>query len=237
MTTAVLEQVRPAGSRIEALALAIVTVGIAALLVLWVRSHGRAEDHPQLYEWQISAFETLSGADQTIYNALFTAKDEIVYIFDDINMMNAPGQKFRWPALQDLQDALLPPFYQDRSWEQTGSLQWRLHEPLGEGEMQGSVMYLGTDGRAPGQGSFLLVIGHVHAGFRNNNAIMIWWNPRNHVEMPQSGFRDGLILQGWREVVPHSGAAEVERIFGEDVPGGDAATADEIVEDLFGAGQ
>ena len=37
-------------------------------------------------------------------------------------------------------------------------------------------MYLGTDGKLPAQGSFLLVIGHVHAGFTNNNAIVIWWN-------------------------------------------------------------
>jgi hypothetical protein len=79
-------------------------------------------------------------------------------------------------------------------------------------------MYLGTDGKRPGQGSFLLVIGHVHAGFTNNNAIVIWWNDENHVEMPQSGFRDVLILAGWKEVVPLSGAQEVRRIFGAEAP-------------------
>jgi hypothetical protein len=81
--------------------------------------------------------------------------------------------------------------------------------------MQGSTLYLGTDGQLPGQGSFLVVIGHVHAGFTNNNAIVIWWNEANHVEMPESGFRDGLILSGWREVVPYSGEQEVNRIYGE----------------------
>jgi hypothetical protein len=81
--------------------------------------------------------------------------------------------------------------------------------------MQGSTMYLGTDGQLPGQGSFLLVIGHVHAGFTNNNAIVIWWNAENHVEMPESGFRDSLILRGWKEVVPYSGDQEVQRIYGE----------------------
>ncbi len=82
--------------------------------------------------------------------------------------------------------------------------------------MQGTTMYLGTDGKLPGQGSFLLTIGHVHAGFTNTNAMVIWWISKNHMVMPKSGFRDGLILQGWREVVPYSGAAEVKRLFGAD---------------------
>ena len=142
-------------------------------------------------------------------------------IYDDINRFNEPGVKFRWPNLQDFEDWLLPPFHHDTSWEQNGSLQWTLHEPLAEGEMQGSTMYLGTDGTPAGQGSFLLIIGHVHAGFTNNNAIVIWWNEKNHVAMPQSGFRDQLILQGWREVVPYSGDHEVKRIFGD--PADDAA--------------
>jgi hypothetical protein len=33
--------------------------------------------------------------------------------------------------------------------------------------------------------------------------------------MPESGFRDSLILRNWKEVVAYSGAQEVERIFGE----------------------
>ncbi|MEO8316564.1 MAG: hypothetical protein ABI645_17430, partial [Pseudomonadota bacterium] len=138
------------------------------------------------------------------------------YIYEDINMFNAPGVKFRWPNLKDLQETLLPPFIKDKSWQQNGSLNWTLYEPLPEGEMQGSTMYLGTDGQQPQQGSFLLVIGHVHAGFQNTNSILIWWNKQNHVAMPQSGFRDSLILQGWREVVPNTGAQEVKRIFGGD---------------------
>jgi hypothetical protein len=49
---------------------------------------------------------------------------------------------------------LLPPFYKDTSWEQNGSLSWTFTSPLAEGEMQGSTMYLGTDGQLPMQGSF-----------------------------------------------------------------------------------
>jgi hypothetical protein len=131
-------------------------------------------------------------------------------------MFNGPDDRFRWPNLEDFQNALLPPFLRDTSWEQNGSVQWSLFEPLPEGEMQGSTMYLGTDGQLAGQGSFLVVIGHVHAGFQNNNAIVIWWNSQNHVEMPESGFRDGLILRGWKEVVPYSGQQEVTRIYGNE---------------------
>jgi hypothetical protein len=199
----------------EGLALLCLSVAVLGTLALYVRASGRGEDSQTIYEWQVSAFATLTGADQAIYNALYTVKDEIPYIYDDINMFNAPGEKFRWPNLQDFQDFLLPPFLQDTSWEQNGSLQWSLSEPLAEGEMQGSTMYLGTDGQLPGQGSFLLVIGHVHAGFTNNNSIVIWWNERNHVEMPENGVRDSLILRGWKETVAYSGDQEVERIFGE----------------------
>jgi len=212
-----IQHVQPAGARYEALGLVAATLAVIGVLALYVREQGREYTAEPLYDWQVSAFDTLTGADQAIYNSLYTVKDEIPYIYDDINQFNPPGVKFHWPNLDDFQDWLLPPFFKDTSWEQNGSLAWSLFEPLAEGEMQGSTMYLGTDGQLPNQGSFLLVIGHVHAGFTNNNAIVIWWNDKNHVEMPQSGFRDGLILQGWKEVVPLSGAQEVRRLFGAEM--------------------
>jgi hypothetical protein len=207
--------VRASGGRYEGLMLAAATLVVIGILATYVGVQGRNNEPEPLQVWQVSAFSTLTGADQAIYNSLYTVKDEIPFIYDDINMFNQPGEKFRWPDLEVFQDFLLPPFYRDTSYEQNGSLQWTLFEPLAEGEMQGSTMYLGTDGDLPGQGSFLLVIGHVHAGITNNNQIQIWWNVANHVEMPGSGFRDGLILADWKEVVPLSGAQEVERIFGE----------------------
>lgn len=233
--------VRPAGARFEGLALIAATVVILGVLALYVRELGRESSAEPLYDWQISAFDGLAGADQAVYNSLYTVKDEIPFIYDDINSFNEPGVKFRWPNLQDFNDILLPPFYRDTSWEQNGSLQWSLYEPLPEGEMQGSTMYLGTDGTQPSQGSFLLVIGHVHAGITNNNSIVIWWNKANHVAMPESGFRDQLILQGWREVVPYSGDQEVKRLFGDDADGGDgsgdqddAEAVEDILQGVFG---
>ena len=231
MNAVAVELVEPAGARREGLALAAATLAILVVLALYVRALGRDETVEPLLEWQVSAFDTLTGANQAIYNSLYTVKDEIPFIYDDINRFNPPGVKFRWPDLDNFQDWLLPPFYKDTSWQQNGSLQWSLYEPLAEGEMQGSTMYLGTDGTLPGQGSFLLVIGHVHAGFTNNNAIVIWWNDKNHVEMPQSGFRDGLILQGWKEVVPYVGAQEVRRLFG--APAAAPADAPEDLESVI----
>jgi hypothetical protein len=213
--TATTVQVQPAGSRYEALLLGAATLATILIVAVYVKTNGRNDEPEAIYDWQVSAFNTLTGADQAIYNSLYTVKDEIPYIYDDINMFNQPGEKFHWPNLDHFQEYLLPPFYRDTSWEQNGSLQWSLYEPLPEGEMQGSTMYLGTDGQLPDQGSFLLVIGHVHAGFTNNNSIVIWWNEANHVEMPESGFRDSLILRGWKEVVPYSGDQEVRRIFGD----------------------
>jgi len=221
MATAAIQQVRPAGAQYEALMLALATVAVIGVLALYVHERGRHPAKEPLYDWQVSAFDTLTGADQSIYNALFTAKDDIPYIYDDINLTTPDDAVFRWPSLQDLQDNELPPFIEDRSWKQNGSLKWTLYEPLAKGEMQGSTMYLGTDGAQPKQGSFLLVIGHSHAGVQNKNVIAIWWNAKNHVLMPQSGFRDGLILQGWREVVPHNGAQEIKRIFGDDAGAND----------------
>lgn len=240
MNAVALHVVPPARARFEGLALLLAAAAITAILSLYLYQHGRKEYREPLLDWQVSAFDTLTGADQAIYNALYTAKDDIPGIYDDINMANGPDEKFRWPSPKDLAEFELPPFLHDRSWEQNGSLQWSLFEPLAEGEMQGTTLYLGTDGKLAGQGSFLLVVGHVHAGFRNTNVITIWWKKDNHAELPQSGFQDRLILQGWREVVPYSGAQEVKRIFGtgtEDsrkADGPDAIDADKIIKDIIG---
>jgi uncharacterized protein DUF6162 len=228
--TALAHEVRPAGLRLEAAMLVVATLAVIATLGFYVHQHGRNDKQRALYEWQVSAFGTLTGADQAIYNALYSAKDDIPFLYDDINQMNPPGVKFHWPTLKELQEAELPPFLEDTSWQQNGALKWGLHEPLAEGEMQGSTMYLGTDGRLPGQGSFLLVIGHVHAGFQNSNQIAIWWNAKNHVDMPGSGNSDRLILQGWQQVVPHSGANEVKRISGEGDDG-----VEDIIDGAFGS--
>jgi hypothetical protein len=96
-TTATLYEVKPAGGRLEGWILAAATLAVVGTLALYVRLQGRENEAPKLYDWQISAFDGLSGADQAIYNSLYTVKDEIPLIYDDINMFNPPGVKFRWP--------------------------------------------------------------------------------------------------------------------------------------------
>ncbi|MBT5032025.1 MAG: hypothetical protein HOM55_06990 [Proteobacteria bacterium] len=215
MSTEALQLVRPTGSRYETFALLLITALLISAQMWYVSTLGRQTSEEEIYAWQVSSFSSFEGADQAIYNSLFTVKDEIPYIYDDVNMFNEPGEKFHWPNLQDFQDYLLPPFYHDISWEQNGSVGWLLYEPVAEGEMQGYSMYLGTNGMLENQGSFLLTIGHVHAGFSNNNSLDIWWHPQRSIDMPESGFKDTLVRQGWQLVVPYSGDKEVKRIFGE----------------------
>lgn len=209
------EKVRPLGMGREAIVLLGIVVVIIVVQLVYVGTLNKKEFHEEILAWQISSFNSFEGAAQAIYSSLHTVKEEIPYIYDDINLFTEPGQKFRWPDIEDFQFYLLPPFYKDVSWEQNGSLQWGLHEPLSEGEMQGSIMYLGTNGSQVKQGSFLLTIGHVHAGFQNNNALDIWWHEDQQVRMPESGFKDSLIRDGWKYVIAYSGDKEIKRLFGK----------------------
>ncbi len=70
-------QVRPSGSRFEGLILIAITIVMLAGLSLYVEERGRNEEPEVLYGWQVSAFSSLTGADQAIYNSLYTVKDEI----------------------------------------------------------------------------------------------------------------------------------------------------------------
>ena len=105
MLTTTADEVRPAGARLEGWVLAAATLAVS-----WPCSRSTCgctaakTSAPELYDWQISAFDGLTGADQAIYNSLYTVKDEIPVIYDDINRFNEPGVKFRWPNLQDFED-------------------------------------------------------------------------------------------------------------------------------------
>ena len=116
MSTEALQLVRPTGSRYETFALLLITALLISAQMWYVSTLGRQTSEEEIYAWQVSSFSSFEGADQAIYNSLFTVKDEIPYIYDDVNMFNEPGEKFHWPNLQDFQDYLLPPFYHDISW-------------------------------------------------------------------------------------------------------------------------
>ncbi len=57
--------------------LAAAVLAVLSVLTLYVRLQGRENEPAPLYDWQISAFDGLTGADQAIYNSLYTVKDEI----------------------------------------------------------------------------------------------------------------------------------------------------------------
>jgi len=98
----------PSQRRWESVLLVVALVALLLFTGFYARTYG-IEDKPQvILDWQVSAFSGLPGVDQAIYNELLVAADEIYYL-----------QYYNgyWPADADFQDALLPPFYRDLSWE------------------------------------------------------------------------------------------------------------------------
>ena len=199
--------IAPLSARRETLLVVIFSVVIVLSLSAYVGVTRDSEAEPEMLDWQISAFYDLERADQAIYNALTIAGEEIYYIQYYIT-----GD---WPNIEDLEGELLPPFIKDLSWEQNGELVWTFQDVAQYGEKQGLTLYLGNGGSLDGQGSFLLVIGHLHAGFSGmSNQVTIWRHDDPDMGMPGSGKPNTLILNGWRQVVPYTGRDEVKRLKG-----------------------
>ena len=64
--TAITYEVKPAGGRLEGWVLLAATVAVLVTLTLYVRLNGSEQGPPKLYDWQVSAFDGLAGADQAI---------------------------------------------------------------------------------------------------------------------------------------------------------------------------
>jgi hypothetical protein len=199
--------VSPRNARRESIFLAVAVFIVVAALAAYIGATRNIEAELELLDWQISAFFDLERADQAIYNALTIAGEEIYYIQYYIT-----GD---WPGIKDLEGELLPPFYKDLSWQQNGRMTWTYQDVAQLGEKQGLTLYLGNGGGLEGQGAFLLVIGHIHAGGAGmSNQTTIWRHDDPDQEMPSSGKPNTLILRGWRQVVPYSGRDEVKRLKG-----------------------
>lgn len=195
--------VAPSQNRWESVLLALALAGLVLFTTLYARTYGR-EDKPQIIlDWQVSAFSDLQGADQAIYNELLVAADDIYY------MQYYGGY---WPQDADFQEALLPPFYRDLSWERNGSVQWVLKDVIQEGEAQGLTLYHGSGSANADQGAYLLVIDHKHAGTSQIIGTSIWWHPDRYAPVPETSKVASLILDGWKQVVPYQGRNEVERL-------------------------
>jgi hypothetical protein len=204
MSAAATTQVIPPSiNRWESMMLAVAIVAMALFTGFYARTYGLEEKEQEILDWQISAYDGLQGVDQAIYGELLVAADEIYYM----NYYNG-----YWPMDADFQDAVLPPFYRDLSWERNGAVTWTLKDVIQEGEAQGLTLYHGGGGTVEGQGAFLLIIDHKHAGNSQINGSSIWWHANPNIEIPETSKVASIVLHGWKQVVPYFGRDEVERL-------------------------
>ena len=205
--------IRPAGVRREATFVAL-ACGIVLLIGAFLVDRRQVdESERRLFDWQISAFHDLKEADQAIYNALLTASEELWWIHGDMLMFADPDSvAAAWPTAEELdRDYAMPPFARDVAAQQHGNVQWQRAAAF---TFEGSTVYFGSGGQAAGQSAYLLVLTHFHKGASYADGGTIWIHPDPDVAMPKTVKQDSLIKNGWKQVMPYSGAMEVERLKG-----------------------
>lgn len=203
--------VRPSGSRRETLLLASAAVLILVVGAFLVEARQVDNYEPRLFGWQISAFYDLNATDQAIYNALVTASDELWWIHG--GRLRFPAESGEpWPSVAELdREYQLPPFVRDLAWSQHGKVEW---QRIAAFSFEGSTVYYGAGGDVPGQGAYLLVLSHVHKGASYADGATMWLHPNPAATAPATIKTESLIANGWQEIVPYSGAMEVERLRG-----------------------
>jgi hypothetical protein len=211
--------VRPRNGKLEA---GIVAVTVAAILGVGsalVKATQVDNFEPRLFGWQISSFYDLAPTDQAIYNALVTASDELWFIYGGRMEFPVPGEESEpWPRVEVLDTEYnLPPFTKDVAWEQTGKVEWQRiaeFQKVDGRAFEGSTVYYGSGGMVPGQGAYLLVLSHVHKGASYADGATMWIHRDPKARPPTTIKTDSLIVNGWKEIIPYSGAVEVERLKG-----------------------
>ncbi len=209
-----LEIVRPAGGRKESLIVACIVAGIVAVNAAAVSARRVDSSEPRLLEWQISAFYDLGTADQAIYNALVAASEELWWAHGELLTFGTDEERADpWPTVEQLDaDYVMPPFHRDASWSALGEVEW---ERIASFSFEGQAVYFGSGGKLEGQSAYLLSLSHTHKGATYADGATVWVHPDPNVAPPDTVKRDSLILNGWKEVVPYSGAMEVKRLKGE----------------------
>jgi hypothetical protein len=204
MSTATHSQlVLPSSNRWESGLLALAIIVLVLSTLIYADKYGVEEKVQVILDWQISAYSGLQGVDQALYTELLVAADEIYWL----NYYNG-----YWPKDMDFQDNLIPPFYRDANWVRNGSVNWVLKDVVQEGEAQGLTLYHGSGGTIEGQGAYLLVIDHKHAGGAQVSSSNIWWHPDKNTPVPPTSTTPSFILHGWKQVVPYQGRDEYERL-------------------------
>ena len=207
------EIIEPAGARRETFAVAGVVATILAIGAYAVSQRQVEATESRLFDWQISAFHDMTDADQAIYNALSTASVELWWIHGDL-LYFAGEERAQdpWPYVEELhEDYAMPPFVRDVAWRQHGEVNW---QRVASFSFEGSTVYHGRGGKLPGQSAWLLMLSHVHKGASYTDGATIWIHPDPDAPAPQTIKRDSLIVNGWKEVVPYTGAMEVQRLQG-----------------------
>ena len=199
--------VRPHSARLETLAILAVVVCLIAGTVVLARANAREQQNPFIADWQVSSLHDLNAVDRGNYSALRFAGEIIQIWYGDSYALKEP----HWATVEELADAEagLEPFMQDTSWKQGGELKWRL---LTSYTIDGATVYFGSGGKVPGQSAYLLVISHLHKGASFTDNTVIWIHRNPNVAAPETVNIDSLVRNGWKQVVPYSGADEVKRL-------------------------
>jgi hypothetical protein len=209
-----IDVVQPSSGRAESWII-VAVIGVIMLgSGLAIAGRQREEATARLYDWQISAFYDLNPTDQAIYSGL-SAASEVLWVAHADLLMGTPEERANpWPKAEDLTTELwlLPPFQKDAAWTQHGEVHWTLAASF---SFAGSAVYFGSGGKVPGQSAYLLNLSHVHKGASYVNGATVWIHADPNVKAPTNVTRDSLIANGWKEVVPYTGAQEVERLRGK----------------------
>jgi len=206
--------VKPASGRSESLLLIGVIGLILVISGIAVAGRQRNDATQTLFDWQISSFHDLKPTDQAIYTALLAASEPLWIVHQDLLAGTSEQKKTPWPPVKELEgeDWLLAPFAKDAAWSQQGEVTWTRSASF---SFEGSAVYFGNGGKVPGQSAYLLNLSHVHKGASYVNGATVWIHPNPNAPPPEKVARDSLIANGWKEVVPYSGATEVERLRGK----------------------
>jgi hypothetical protein len=218
-TDVIVMTVRPSNGRLEAVLVGLAIVAILGVGSALVKVTQVDNFEPRLFGWQISSFYDLNPTDQAIYNALGTASDELWWIYGGRMEFPQEGEENEpWPRVEVLDTQYdLPPFVKDVAWEQTGRVQWErivTFATVGGKAFEGSAVYYGKGGTVPGQGAYLLVLSHVHKGASYADGANMWIHRDPNAPPPATIKQDSLIANGWKEIIPYSGAVEVQRLKG-----------------------
>jgi hypothetical protein len=200
--------VRPASARVETvfvLAAVLLVIGAGAVLA---RVNAQQQHPIALQVWQLSSFHDLDGVDQAIYSALLDAGDYIRIWYEDSIQMGEP----HWPTVQELDtEYAIAPFTRDVIWKQGGQVEWSMIKSY---SIDGATVYFGNNGKVEGQAAYLLVISHKHQGASYSNQSTVWIIRNARAAAPETVNIDSLVRNGWKQVVPYTGAEEVRRLRG-----------------------